>query len=86
MLAFASERAAHEAEVLLKKKMHTKEIKTEHNSVHLYIKNGERMMPGMLRALDAERMDVQNVTLSKPSLDDVFLKYTGRSLREDERE
>jgi hypothetical protein len=23
--------------------------------------------------------------LSRPSLDDVFLKYTGRSLREDER-
>ncbi len=86
VLTFASGRVAHEAEVLLKKKLHTKDIKVELNSVHLYIKNGERMMPGMLRTLDAESMDVQNVTLSKPSLDDVFLKYTGHSLRDDERE
>ena len=86
VLTFASERAAHEAEMLLKKRMHAKEIRAERDSVHLYIKNGERMMPSMLRMLDAKRMDVQNVTLSKPSLDDVFLKYTGRSLREDERE
>jgi ABC-2 type transport system ATP-binding protein len=86
VLAFSSEAAAHEAEMLLKKKMRAKEIKAERNSVHLYIKNGEHVMPGMLRLLDAKRLDVQNVTLSKPSLDDVFLKYTGRSLREDERE
>jgi ABC-2 type transport system ATP-binding protein len=86
VLTFASEKAAHDAETLLKRKVHAKEIKAERNSVHLCIKNGERMMPGMLRTLDAKRMDVQNVTLSKPSLDDVFLKYTGRSMREDERE
>ena len=43
------------------------------------------MMPELLRSLDARNLEAQSVTLSRPSLDDVFLKYTGRSLREDER-
>jgi ABC-2 type transport system ATP-binding protein len=43
------------------------------------------MMPDLLRLLDAKNLDAQTVTLSRPTLDDVFLKYTGRSLREDER-
>ncbi len=42
------------------------------------------MMPDLLRQLDAENLEAQGVTLSRPSLDDVFLKYTGRSLREDQ--
>ena len=53
------------------------------NSVHLTIKDGEKMMPDLLRSLDAKNLEAQTVTLSRPSLDDVFLKYTGRSLRED---
>ncbi len=85
VLTFASESVARAAEALLKRKVKAKEIKATDDSVHLYIRNGERMMPMMLRTLDAAKMGVQNVTLSKPSLDDVFLKYTGRSLREDER-
>ena len=40
-------------------------------------------MPDLLRSLDANGLEVQTVTLSRSSLDDVFLKYTGRSLRED---
>jgi hypothetical protein len=43
------------------------------------------MMPELLRSLDSQDLEAQGVTLSRPSLDDVFLKYTGRSLREDER-
>ena len=42
------------------------------------------MMPDLLRSLDAKNLEAQTVTLSRPSLDDVFLKYTGRSLREDQ--
>ena len=56
---------------------------TNDNIVYLTIKDGERTMPDLLRLLDGFNMQVQGVTLSRPSLDDVFLKYTGRSLRED---
>src|SRR5579875_1732584 len=36
----------------------------------------------LLRALDAAGLDVAEVSVSRPTLDDVFLTLTGRSLRE----
>ena len=39
-------------------------------------------MPGILRLLDSSGMELQTIALSRPSLDDVFLRKTGRSLRE----
>ena len=85
VFSFLSEETARNAETLLTEKIQVERIQTKDNSVHLTIKDGERMMPELLRSLDARNLEAQTVTLSRPSLDDVFLKYTGRSLREDER-
>ena len=83
VFGFPSEETAHNAEALLTEKIQVEKIQTTNNSVHLNIKDGERMMPDLLRLLDAKKLEAQSVTLARPSLDDVFLKYTGRSLRED---
>ena len=80
---FESVETAQSAVTLLTENIQAEKIKTMDSSVYLTIKDGERMMPDLLRSLDAKNLKVQSVTLSKPSLDDVFLKYTGRSLRED---
>jgi ABC-2 type transport system ATP-binding protein len=85
VFSFLSEETARNAETLLKEKIQVERIQTNNNSVYLTIKDGERMMPELLRSLDARNLEALTVTLSRPSLDDVFLKYTGRSLREDER-
>jgi ABC-2 type transport system ATP-binding protein len=82
-LGFSTQEAANDASTLLKEKIRPETINVLGNMIHLYVKNGERMLPEILRTLDAKNLIVENVTLSKPSLDDVFLKYTGRSLRED---
>jgi ABC-2 type transport system ATP-binding protein len=37
----------------------------------------------MLRELDAAGLALQSIQLARPTLDDVFLTVTGRSLRED---
>lgn len=84
VFGFLSEETARKAQTLLTEKVPTGTILTKNNSVHLTIKDGERMMPELLRSLDAKNLEAQTVTLSRPSLDDVFLKYTGRSLREDQ--
>jgi ABC-2 type transport system ATP-binding protein len=39
-------------------------------------------MPAILRQLDGTGMQLLTVGLHRPSLDDVFLRKTGRSLRE----
>ncbi len=85
VFSFPSEETARNAETLLKEKIQVEKIQTNNNSVYLYIKDGERMLPDLLRSFDTKNLEVQSIMLSRPSLDDVFLKYTGRSLREDER-
>ncbi len=83
VFSFASEEIARKAETLLTEKVKVEKIQTKNSAVHLTVKDGERIMPELLRSLDASGLEAQGVTLSRPSLDDVFLKYTGRSLRED---
>ena len=39
-------------------------------------------MPGLLRDLEASGVGLEGIEVIRPSLDDVFLKLTGRSLRE----
>jgi ABC-2 type transport system ATP-binding protein len=85
MFGFLDEKVAGTAENLLVEKIQVEKIKTINNFVRLLLKDGERMLPELLRLLDSNNLEVHNITLSRPSLDDVFLKYTGRSLREDEK-
>ncbi len=48
--------------------------------------NGARAVPGVLAALDSAGIGVASVTVARPSLDDVYLKFTGRSYRPDQQE
>jgi ABC-2 type transport system ATP-binding protein len=52
-------------------------------SLRLTVDRGEEALPGLLRALDAAGLSLQSIQLARPTLDDVFLTVTGRSLRED---
>ncbi|MCL1976798.1 MAG: ATP-binding cassette domain-containing protein [Candidatus Bathyarchaeota archaeon] len=83
VFSFVSSEIACKAEVLLNEHVKLELLQVTDNSIYLTIKDGERTLPDLLRLLDGSGMHVQGVTLSRPSLDDVFLKYTGRSLRED---
>ena len=84
VFSFLSEETASKAQTLLTEKIPAAKIQIKNNAVHLTVKDGDNMMPDLLRSLDARNLEAQGVTLSRPSLDDVFLKYTGRSLREDQ--
>jgi ABC-2 type transport system ATP-binding protein len=55
----------------------------EASVVRLYVDRGETAVPHLLRSLDAAGLDPTSISLNKPSLDDVFLRQTGRSLREE---
>jgi ABC-2 type transport system ATP-binding protein len=67
---------------LIKDQDFVREAKLEGGSVHLYVDRGEVAMPAILRLLDSASMQLVTVELHRPSLDDVFLRQTGRSLRE----
>jgi ABC-2 type transport system ATP-binding protein len=55
---------------------------THEDSVRLYVEDGAVAIPQILRALDAAGVPLGTIELHRPSLDDVFLTKTGRSLRE----
>ncbi len=61
------------------------EASAEDGVIRLYVDRGETAMPQLLRALDAQGMGLETLTVARPSLDDVFLAKTGRSLREESR-
>jgi len=50
--------------------------------LHARADNGARAVPVMLQALEAQGVPVVSVTVARPSLDDVYLKYTGRRFEE----
>ncbi|HEX5332642.1 MAG TPA: DUF4162 domain-containing protein, partial [Cellulomonas sp.] len=53
--------------------------------VEVRVPAGRTLLAGLLRALDADGIDLAGVELRRPTLDDVFLTLTGRSLRDGER-
>jgi ABC-2 type transport system ATP-binding protein len=50
--------------------------------LHLYVERGDEDLPAIIRLLDAQGIVLKEIEFARPSLDDVFLQKTGRSLRE----
>ena len=53
-------------------------------SVAVRLASGAEQLADVVRALDADQIEVGDLQLHQPSLDDVFLQQTGRSLEGDE--
>jgi ABC-2 type transport system ATP-binding protein len=54
---------------------------TDH-TIDLLVTNGERLIPQLLESLNSSGVEVDTVSLKKPTLDEVFLKYTGTRMGE----
>ncbi|MGH2488876.1 MAG: ATP-binding cassette domain-containing protein [Candidatus Limnocylindria bacterium] len=53
------------------------------DGVSLSVPNASEAVPALLRRLDSERVSIAGLQMSQPSLDSVFLQYTGRHIREE---
>ena len=60
-----------------------REATSEDGVVRLYVDRGETAVPQILRVLDGAGLAPASIALHRPSLDDVFLLQTGRSLRDE---
>jgi ABC-2 type transport system ATP-binding protein len=60
-----------------------REATSEDGVLRLYVDRGETAVPLLLRVLDAAGLEASSIALHRPSLDDVFLLQTGRSLRDE---
>jgi ABC-2 type transport system ATP-binding protein len=50
----------------------------------VYAKNGSFLVPEIVRAFDDAGIKLSSITVSSPTLDDVFLKHTGKRIRVEE--
>ena len=57
----------------------TSEITVEGRSVRARVDSGATAVPAVLTALDTAGIGVAAITVARPSLDDVYLRHTGRS-------
>ncbi|MFJ9780998.1 ATP-binding cassette domain-containing protein [Amycolatopsis sp. NPDC101161] len=60
------------------------ELSADGGTVRFRVPRGDVALPELLRALDAKSIPMLSVQVHRPTLDDVFLTLTGRSLREAE--
>jgi ABC-2 type transport system ATP-binding protein len=71
------------AEALLAAQPFVREASRDEDTIRLYVEQGEAALPAILRLLDGAGLTLQTIALSRPSLDDVFLRTTGHSLRDE---
>jgi ABC-2 type transport system ATP-binding protein len=54
--------------------------------LHARADNGARAVPAVLQALESNGIEAAAVTVARPSLEDVYLRYAGRTFSEAEAE
>ncbi len=59
-----------------------RELEETDGGLQLHVDHGDEVLPDILRLVDQGGTRIRTVTLARPTLDDVFLRLTGRSLRE----
>jgi ABC-2 type transport system ATP-binding protein len=69
---------------LMKNSVKVKEVKRQESTYRIKAENGEETAPRILNQLIAEGHAVTKLALTKPTLDEVYLEYTGKSLRDEE--
>lgn len=69
-----------QARAVLERVPELREITVDGSTVRGRTDDGARALPPVLAALEEAGIGVTSATLSRPSLDDVYLRHTGRSL------
>lgn len=74
--------AAPAAAALLQEQAEVREVKTAGKLVRFVVDRGDQQAIPMMRLLESSNIMATSIHISRPSLDDVFLTLTGRSLRD----
>ena len=75
---------AARAESAIRTAIDVRSLTVEGNRVHVTVERGDVAVAPLLRAVDANGFSLTSINVARPTLDDVFLNLTGRSLREED--
>lgn len=68
----------------LKKKKWVESLKLHNSSMTIGVKEGEKKIPKIMKVAEKAKIKVTSISVRKPTLEDVFLHYTGRKIRDHE--
>jgi len=68
----------------LKKFKWVEKTKIHDSHISISLKNGETRIPQIIRTAETLKLKVESVELHKPTLEDVFIHFTGRKIRDEE--
>ncbi|MBN8868436.1 MAG: ABC transporter ATP-binding protein [Solirubrobacterales bacterium] len=74
-----------EIETALREVNGVSEVILNERTLHARAEDGARSVPSILAALDSAGITADTVTVARPSLDDVYLKYAGRTMEQAEK-
>jgi ABC-2 type transport system ATP-binding protein len=81
-LGFADDETAHHALAALNASAFITDSSLANGMLALHVERGDENLPTLMQLLHQQNIAIKNIRLSRPSLDDVFLKLTGRTLRD----
>ncbi len=67
---------------IIEKIPRVKEVRKQDSEYRIKVMDGEETAPSIIEAIRTEGHKVTRLSLSRPTLDEVYLEYTGRSMRE----
>src|SRR4030065_2545042 len=68
---------------LVTEKMGLQNAHIVNGNVEVTVKNGKSMLPRIMDTAPQNKIFVESISLRRPNLEDVFLHYTGRTIRAD---
>ena len=71
-------------EQLLKKQAWCKSIKKHDHSLAIHVKDASKTISEVIKLADKSNIIIDSANIHKPSLEDVFLHFTGKTIREQE--
>lgn len=62
-----------------------KKLRKAPSELIISVDDGPKTMPKLIEQLRNNKVEIKSINLKKPTLDDVFIQYTGRHLKEEQK-
>ena len=69
---------------LVQRRGYVDKVNTMNTGIVITVRDSSAAVPDLVRVLQENLIPVSNLSVASPTLDDVFLKYTGRTIRSEE--
>jgi ABC-2 type transport system ATP-binding protein len=60
------------------------EVSVRDNEMRLSVADGKKALPSVIHRVESAGLEIDSISVRTPSLDDVFIKYTGRGIRDED--